>query len=261
MHPSLIAQLIKQLPPSASQLKAWDIGGMLAAHLAAHRPDIDVQIVSVLASHWPEQQVDAVLGCDVYVNEALLQRALAALRPGGRLVIANPHQPFDTTWGPRLSRLGYVRLLLEPLDIGSGMLIRGERPHTQADTLARIQVVAAAEADELSLTAYRGRFVHLLVQQLPNKPPWKLTPQDRIIWQALCGGDRLLAFSSLPKAVAFMQAAVLANRLRDINKVAKFRREVAAEWPLLLNPSSEAFSSVAFTWREVDPTLAEAPDE
>jgi SAM-dependent methyltransferase len=261
MHPLLIAQVIKQLPPSASQLKAWDIGGALAAHIMAHRPDASVQVVSVLPAHWPTQQVDAVLGCDVYLSEALLQRALAALRPGGRLIIANPHQPFDTAWGPRHSQLGYVRLLLEPLDTGSGMLLRGERPHEQADTLARIQVAAAADEDALTMTAYRGRFVHLLVQQLPNKPPWQLTPQDQIVWQALCSDDRLLAFSSLPKAVAFMQSAVLANRLRDVNKVAKFRREVAAEWPLLLNPTWEALSSAAFTQREVDPMLAEAPDE
>ncbi len=261
MHPLLLAQIIKQLPPSASLLKAWDVGGALAAAVMAQRPDVAAEVVSVLPEHWPTREVDTVLGYDLYLSDALLRRALAALRPGGRLVIANPQQPLDTAWGERLTALGYVRLLLEPLDTGGGMLLRGERPHTAADTLARVQVAAQADADALTLAAYRGRFVHLLVQQSPNKPAWRLTSEDRIVWQAVCSGGQMLAFTSLPKAVAFMQVAVLAGRLRDVNKVAKFRREVVTGWPLRLNPTLDALPNAPLTLVAVDPTLAEAPDE
>ncbi|MGH2523683.1 MAG: hypothetical protein ACRDH2_14360, partial [Anaerolineales bacterium] len=52
----------------------------------------------------------------------------------------------------------------------------------------------------------------------------------------------LLAFSSLVKAVAFMQAAILAKFIGGVNKVGKFRAEAARAWPLplALNPSFEA---------------------
>jgi SAM-dependent methyltransferase len=261
MHSLILAQVIKQLPPSASQLTAWDVGGAWAAALMAQRPDLAVQVVSVLPEHWPNAQVDAVLGYDLYLSDVLLRRALAALRAGGRLVIANPYQPFNPAWGERLGALGYVRLLLEPLDTGGGMLLRGERPHTEASTLERVQVAARADADALTLATYRGRFVHLLVRQFPNKPVWRLTAEDRIVWQATCSDGHMLAFTSLPKAVAFMQMAVLAGRLRDVNKVAKFRREVVAAWPLRLNPTLDALPPTPFTQVEIDHTLAEAPDE
>ncbi|MFQ3674766.1 MAG: hypothetical protein SNJ83_14335, partial [Aggregatilineales bacterium] len=147
------------------------------------------------------------------------------------------------------------------LDTGGGMLLRGERPHTEASTLERVQVAARADADALTLATYRGRFVHLLVRQFPNKPVWRLTAEDRIVWQATCSDGHMLAFTSLPKAVAFMQMAVLAGRLRDVNKVAKFRREVVAAWPLWLNPTLDALPPTPFTQVEIDHTLAEAPDE
>lgn len=261
MHPSLVAQVLKQLPPSGSQLRAWDIGGAWTAYVAAQRPDVVVEVVSVLPQQWPAGLVDAILGYDLFVSDALLQRALAALRAGGRLIVANPHQSWDESYGQRLAQVGYVRLLLEPLETGSGMLLRGERPHAQLNTLDRVQVAASADADGLTLAGYRGRFVHLLVQQSPNKPVWRLTPEDTITWQAVSIGGHLLAFSSLPKAVAFMQGAVLADRLRGVNKVAKFRKEVVATWPLLLNPTLAALPGAAFDVIEVDPSLAEAPDE
>lgn len=261
MHAPLIAQILKQLPPSGSQVRVWDIGGVLGAALSTERPDLAVQVVSVLPDQWPTGAVDAILGYDVLISEALLRRAWGALRAGGRLIVANPHQPFDEAYGQRLTQAGYVRLLIEPLETDSGVLLRGERPHTQASTLDRVQVAARADADELALAAYRGRFVHLLVLQSPNKPAWRLTSEDRVTWQAVSSGGRLLAFTSLPKAVAFMQGAVLADRLQGVNKVAKFRKEVAAQWPLTLNPTLAALPEEAFQWVEVDPTLAEAPDE
>jgi hypothetical protein len=69
-----------------------------------------------------------------------------------------------------------------------------------------------------------------------------------VTWQAATvvpapgEGPRLLAFSALVKAVAYMQPAVLVGALVGVNKVAKFPAAAAAGWPLplLLNPSFEA---------------------
>ena len=73
----------------------------------------------------------------------------------------------------------------------------------------------------------------------------------------------VLAFSSLPKAVEFMQPAVVAGRIKDVNKIAKFRWEVARDWPfpVMLNPSDEIFDTHAAALLAVDPDTAEAPDE
>ena len=57
----------------------------------------------------------------------------------------------------------------------------------------------------------------------------------------------LLAFSSLVKAVAFMQAAILAKWIGGVNKVGKFRGEAARTWalPFLLNPKFDDLRSAA----------------
>ena len=51
----------------------------------------------------------------------------------------------------------------------------------------------------------------------------------------------LLAFSSLVKAVAYMQGAVMAQRLVGVNKVGKFPAAAMQAWPLplALNPNFE----------------------
>jgi len=73
----------------------------------------------------------------------------------------------------------------------------------------------------------------------------------------------LLAFSSLPKAVEFMQPAVLAGHILDVNKVAKFAWGVvqALPYPIMLNPSDEIFDTQPVVFVAVDPATAEAPDE
>jgi hypothetical protein len=113
--------------------------------------------------------------------------------------------------------------------------------------------------------------VHLLIRQTPNKPVWALKPDDKILWEAAVAYNDLqepiaLAFTALPKAVAFMQAAVLAGAIRDINKIGKFSKAVAAKWDfsVLLNPTLE---QVQAKFRltggsiSIDPITAEAPDE
>jgi hypothetical protein len=74
----------------------------------------------------------------------------------------------------------------------------------------------------------------------------------------------LLMFSSLLKAVAFMQAAILAGAIAGVNKVGKFPAEAARGWPLplTLNPTFEAVSGLAAgPALAVDPRTAITGDE
>jgi hypothetical protein len=267
---AFIEAMLKQLPPSASTLRLLDIGGLCSAIVAEQRPDVQAQTVSLIPAHWQEApaSASAVVGYDLYLSAALLRAAHEALRPGGRLIAVLPLETMEAhrLYAERLGQAGFVRLLIEPaLGQHGGLLLRGERPHPTRDTLARVRQTADQDADALDLSSYRGRYLHLLVQQTPNKPAWRLKADEALSWRALAmpteDGPRLLAFSSLPKAVAFLQAGVLAGRLRDVNKVAKFPREAALSWPALaLNLPLEALPD-ALAWLEVDPDQAAAPDE
>jgi len=90
-----------------------------------------------------------------------------------------------------------------------------------------------------------GRYIHLLVIQRPNKPAWKPGPRERIEWRVVTvlpsGADRPAApaFSSLVKAVKFLQAAVLAGTIKDVNKVGKFPQDAAPDFPFDLIPNPE----------------------
>src|SRR5262249_9393249 len=128
-----------------------------------------------------------------------------------------------------------------------GVLMRGEKPHTEERTVERIKQVAARDNEPAPRRS--SRYVYLLVQQTPNKPAWKLNKDEPVEWQAVAvaGEDEtvLLAFSSLPKAVEFMQPAVMAGYIKDVNKVAKFSWETVRGWPfpVMLNPSDEIFAT------------------
>src|SRR5690606_2627477 len=116
------------------------------------------------------------------------------------------------------------------------------------------------EQDETQPFAdYRGRYVYLLVTQIPNKPGWTLQAGEAIQWQAVTLDDALLAFSSLPKAVGFMQPAVLAGRIQDVNKVGKFSVATAQTWtqPVLLNPESDVLEGGTVGRIDVDASTAE----
>ena len=132
---------------------------------------------------------------------------------------------------------------------------------------ARSRSVARADGDLLDLEQYAGRYLHLLIRQLPNKPVWKLTGEETITWQAAAFDDGarqvLLAFSSLPKAVGFLQPAVLEGLIRDVNKVAKFSRDTAHSWTwaVVLNPTLDSIQGKLLTTVQLDPASAEAPDE
>ncbi len=263
----LIQTMAKHLPPSAASLRVVDVGGYAAETLVDFRPDVDVILSPGTNDGWlvKPNSIDAVVAYDTALSDHLLESALVAMRPGGRLIILDTNGEPSEAAVKTLEDAGYTRILVEaglehPSSVG--VLMRGEKPHTEERTVDRIKQVAGRDNTKRS-----GRYVHLLIQQTPNKPAWKLAPGEKVEWQAVSvAGDGeivVLAFSSLPKAVEFMQPAVVAGRIKDVNKIAKFRWEVARDWPfpVMLNPSDEIFDTHAATLLTVDPDTAEAPDE
>ncbi len=170
----------KHLPPSASSLRLLDLDGTLSPGLIALRPDL---VVTVGA---PDQSTyDAVVAYNLALDDALLRQVLALLRPGGRLIVIDPQGEPDRAQVERLELAGYVRILVEAVEPG-GVLLRGEQPHTTTDTLARVQSVAVRD----SLREFKGRYLHLLIRQTPNKPVWALQPDETVAWSAAAIADR-----------------------------------------------------------------------
>jgi hypothetical protein len=267
----LIEAMAKHLPPSAASLRLVDIGGRAGAVFAEARADLDIVLTPGRADTWqlPQNSIDAVVAYDCQPDNLLLASALSALRPGGRLIILDPRGKPDDTLVKLLEAGGFTRILVEtgaesPKPVG--VLMRGEKPHVEEHSVDRIKQVAARD-DAPAAQRRASRYVHLLIQQTPNKPAWTLKKDDALEWQAVAvAGENetvLLAFSSLPKAVEFMQPAVLAGHILDVNKVAKFSWEVvrALPFPVMLNPSDEIFDTQAVVLVAVDPQTAEAADE
>jgi hypothetical protein len=260
-----VEAMAKHLPPSAATLRLLDVGGAAGALLSGLRRDLEIIPAAATPGNLSSNSLDAVVAYDHALSQDFLSVALAALRPGGRLVVVNPNTAVSKAWVTALENVGYTRILIEA--VFDGVLVRGEKPHTQQRSQDRIQQVAALDADQLDLSAFSGRYVHLLIRQTPNKPAWRLAPGEQIEWQALAlengGAPVLLAFSSLPRAVAFMQPAVMAGRIKDVHKVARFSRETARQWTLsmLLNPTIDALDDGTVALVPVDPQSAEAPDE
>lgn len=208
------------------------------------------------------------------------------LRGGGRLILIAPAADADLTdadpllrqWHVStrhyqmsdlvalLERAGFERVLTERTLNGVGILARGEKPYTQFSTTQRVSLTAQQDDSPQSeaLAALRGNFVFLLVRQTPNKPIAELSEDESLVWEAAMLGAgaesaRLLVFSSLPKAVQFMQAAILDNAVSGINKIGKFPREIAQGWnlPLLINPEYGALKTdgtlLGTLWQAVDP--------
>lgn len=200
--------------------------------------------------------------------------------------VSRMHQRFSLEeMTARLTAAGFARVLTERAVEGYGVLSRGERPYqVGTSTVARIAQTAAPDgalsADALAAmdaaqlpAAAKGRHLFLLVRQSPDKPAWALQPGDIITWDAATvtdgeGRATLLAFSSLPKAVQFMQPAVTANRLVGVNKVAKFDKSIAQTWEgrALLNPPFAALAdSAVFRFEgqtlRVDPGAAVTGEE
>jgi ubiquinone/menaquinone biosynthesis C-methylase UbiE len=193
----------------------------------------------------------------------------------------------------RLQSAGFARVLAENTVEGFGVMSRGEKPFatpygeesgtgskpTTAEriqtTVARDQNVDRTASDSLSVSELmdmaRGRTLFLLIRQTPNKPAWSLQPGEVIRWEAATVTDTrtgevaLLVFSSLPKAVAFMQPTVKAGKLNGVTKIAKFSKESARAWasPALLNPPDSLPMHFTFDspYRDIDPHTAITGEE
>lgn len=244
----------KHLPPSAALpvVLALDSQAEQACDpervtlAAADAGDVD----AILAYHWPEPL------------PALHDR----LRPGGRLILILSDTTTDLAEGvTRLDALqagGFIHCLIESQPEG-GWLCRGERPPAE-QVATRLLTLAAGGA----LVDASPRVV--LIRQTPNKPVWRLQPDERLVWEAatvidpVTGAPALLVFSSLIKAVAFMQPAVLTGFLVDINKTARFAADRIAAWelPVILNPTFEAWRGARLgPPLALDPALALASEE
>jgi hypothetical protein len=262
----LTEAMVKHLPPSASRLSLLDIEGKAREILEKHRPDLDVTVVAGADWQVDSETFDAVTAFDDDLRGDLLGAALGALRPGGRLIIMATKGDPNAEQVQTLEKHGYTRILVEtgaecPLPVG--VLMRGEKPHTTDDTQARVKVAADADEDAQTLDTYRGRFVYLLVRQTPNKPAWAIRADEPVTWDAVTLNGSLMAFTSLPKAVAFMQPVVVAGKIKDVSKFAKFSVETARTWtrPVRLNPPIAALDRARIESVSIDPDTAETPDE
>ena len=270
----LIEAMAKHLPPSGSRLTLWDMGGEAGEILAELRDDLSIEAISQPPEDWTvdANQVDSIVALDYdrARDDAFLQAALKALRPGGRLIMIDSEAEPEKATVQQLEQAGHTRILVEdaiecPLPLG--VLMRGEKPHTTDSTFARIKVAANTDADDLTLAGFDGPYVYLLVAQGPDKPVWKLEADEKLTWDAVTvhtdGEQALVGFTSLPKAVSFMQPAVMQGFATGINKVGKFSRETAASWtlPVMLNPTLAALRDSETTLVSIDPDTAEAPDE
>jgi len=264
-----VEAIAKHLPPSASTLELADVGGQAGGILSELRPELRVTPLEsdALGRVFAPDSADAVVAVNPVLTDDFLNAAWEALRPGGRLIMVDTRQSPDDSLVRALEATSYIRILVEPaLADAPGVLMRGEKPHRTANTLERIARVARQEETALDWTTYRKRFVYLLVRQTPNKPVWKLEAGEVVRWHAVAlagdGQPALLAFSSLPRAVGFMQPAVLKDTVRDVSRIAKFERAVAEGWgyPALINPTLEQVNG-DITLVEVNPDDATTPDE
>jgi hypothetical protein len=255
------------LPPSAGVPRVLALDAQAAAELAtqsqitlAHNPD-----------DLPMGPFDAVAGSAAPEQVAALSNRL---RPGGRLILTHAAEPAALL--AALANIGLVHCLVEPH--GPFSLYRGERPPEGLPT-ERLQTLATSNSSssapnyQLRITNYlelKTPFIFLLVIQTPNKPAWKLSPGERVEWRAAtlltaaAAQPVLLGFSSLVKAIAYMQGAVMAQRLAGVNKVGKFPAAAVQGWPLplALNPDFEHVRDLqAGPLFDLDPQIAVTGDE
>jgi hypothetical protein len=260
--------MAKHLPPSSSTLRLVDINGQAGETLSQRRADLELQVLesdNIDAWTIADNSVDAVVAYNVSLESPLLDHVLQMMRAGGRFIAVLSSSTVSKNYVQLLKKQGYMRILVEPAVDDLGVLVRGEKAHITDNTWSRIQQVATADADMLNLTTFKGRYVHLLIQQTPNKPVWKLQPDEKIQWQAVTiqrhGETILLGFSSLPKAVGFMQPAVVEGLIQNINKVGKFSKETASDWTVILNPTLDMIKGEVLTLIDIDANTAEASDE
>jgi hypothetical protein len=250
------AEAVRHLPPSNGPIYCALVGGAEAemAVWAGQRPDLNL----VGPDH--STPLDAVLWLGQLPNQPDLSGWLARLRPGGRFICL---QATDTT--PDALAAAKTRILAEQLDTAM-LLCRGEHAY-QADLSTQARIALTAQADSSTFP-----FLFLLVRQTPNRPAWAMPADTPIVWETVTTStdDRrwLLAFSALPKAVAFSQPAVLAGKLIGVNKMIKFPRAATETWqlPLLINPlfanlNLATFVFTGFAHLAIDPRTAITGEE
>ena len=271
MKAQMIGAMMKHLPPSASRMRILDLGGAAGMFLSTQREELVFESASLYVDHWTYEQdsQDAIVGYDLLLKADLLSAVLSALRPGGRFIVVQPLGTVEEFFVSTLESSGFTRILVEAaLESGEGVLIRGEKPHTTEDTFVRVAQGAHRDPDSQNPAQFQGRYIYLLIQQTPNKPVWSLTPDDQIEWQAVVVHDerekaQIIAFSSLPKAVQFMQPAVMQGLIVGVNKVGKFKKSVfeSDEINWMINPMIDQIKNRPLSWVPVDVHVAEAPDE
>lgn len=270
--------MVKHLPPSASSLRLIEMCGALSIGelMRELRPDLELVPAERDPTAWRFEAdwADAVAVFDIPLTADLLAAGLRTLRPGGRLIAILPDAKPDAEYVRILEATGYTRILVEAAVGSAGALVRGEKPHLTMDTHARVRLAADRDVGgtifaPVDWTVFRGRFVHLLIEQTPHKPVWALNAGEQVSWRALAveegGAPAALGFSSLPKAVAFMQRAILSGALGGVtvHRIVKFSTETAAAWPFVvwLNPPADVLNGRSTALLPVDPASAEAPDE
>lgn len=244
----------KHLPPSANQPRVLALEADSAANLP---PEIELTVLPDVPAM---AEFDAIVGT---TSEPPLPDFYKLLRPGGRLILAAQGGSADSLL-KNLTAAGFIHCLVETEN--GVTLYRGERPPLGNTTTRLASLTIASSQPQIQ----NLKFIYLLVAQTPNKPAWKLLPDETIQWQAATVLDAqthstvLLAFSSLVRAVNFMQPAVLAGKFKGINKVGKFASEIAQQWelPLLLNSSfEELHTTMPGEFFDVDPQVAITGEE
>ncbi len=255
----MLSMFAKHLPPSSEQPRVLALSDAVADEL---RDRVELTFGAARTGTLPPGQLDAVVGYAAPEQIPILGRLL---RPGGRLILAT-HADSQRLLDA-LTHAGFIHCLVEP--VGDLTLYRGERP-PEGGPLQRLETLSTSFESLYPATGHRPPSLFLLVTQSPNKSAWKLSPDEKLEWRAVTlldpatGLPALLAFSSLVKAVAFMQAAILARMITGVNKVAKFKAEVAQSWelPMILNPAFDNVRSVPLgPAYHVDPQMAVMGEE
>jgi hypothetical protein len=247
----------KHLPPSLDVPTVLVLDSASVANLP-----IDLNLVFLQEADTPPGPFDAILGTN---SKHSLLDLYTLLRPGGRLILTSSDEDPQLLLN-NLNEAGFIHCLVETEE--GVTLYRGERPPI-GTPLERTEALASTAQNQQS-EIKNLNYVFLLVAQTPNKPAWRMADGEKITWQAatLLDGQSetpvLLAFTSLVRAVKFMQPAVLAQKFKGINKVGKFPSAIAQTWqlPLVLNPEFDDLRDAAPgpMW-EVDPQIAITGEE
>jgi len=247
----------KHLPPSAG------LPRMLALDEATKDSLLpEIELITTLVETVAADSLDAIVG---QAPPDRVPGLFRLLRPGGRLILAHPSDP--ETLLHALTTAGLIHCLT---DSENGLtLYRGERPPvgSSVERLSNLQSSVSNPSASLR-PGLQSPDLFLLITRTPNKPAWRLAPDEKIEWRAttILNEDlpALLAFASLVKAVAFMQKAVLGKMINGVNKVGKFPASIVSTWelPLLVNPEFENLKSATLGPSfQVDPRTAITGDE